>query len=312
MSGAPVKKSTSTLTPEEAALYDRQLRLWGVDAQQRLRESRVLLFGFTATMGEVCKNLVLSGVNTVTIADTQVCSARDLGSHLFLDESSLGKNRALASKARVSLLNPHVKLVFSDSPIESVDYSLYDVVVLSGQSFSTSIKVNQRARETNTLFFIVDSFGYFGYTFQDLGDNFSYTAKSPEGESVAGSLTYVSLENAMQGKSGRRTHVLYPTLQVVYEYEKRYNAGPDQENLDQFLATKADLAEASKTRGFTDEFLTMVAQSWGTELAPVCAIVGGTGAQEILKVMCANDIPFSNFFFYDGLGGGGSVVLMSS
>lgn len=50
----------TTLSPEEARLYDRQLRLWGVDAQQRLRQARVLLFGFTSVMGEVLPANLLS------------------------------------------------------------------------------------------------------------------------------------------------------------------------------------------------------------------------------------------------------------
>ena len=30
-----VKQSTTTLTEEEATRYDRQMRLWGLEAQQR-------------------------------------------------------------------------------------------------------------------------------------------------------------------------------------------------------------------------------------------------------------------------------------
>ena len=57
------------LSADEAALYDRGIRLWGVSAQQKLRESRVLLLGFSVCGAEVCKNLVLAGINSLTIAD---------------------------------------------------------------------------------------------------------------------------------------------------------------------------------------------------------------------------------------------------
>lgn len=57
------------LSADEAALYDRGIRLWGVNAQQKLRESRVLVLGFSVCGAEVCKNLVLAGINSLTIVD---------------------------------------------------------------------------------------------------------------------------------------------------------------------------------------------------------------------------------------------------
>ena len=35
------KKKGSTLTEEEAALYDRQIRLWGLESQKHLRATKV-------------------------------------------------------------------------------------------------------------------------------------------------------------------------------------------------------------------------------------------------------------------------------
>jgi ubiquitin-like 1-activating enzyme E1 A len=39
----------------------------------------------------------------------------------------------------------------------------------------------------------------------------------------------------------------------------------------------------------------------------VCAIVGGVAAQEIIKIISANDAPLNNFFFYDSTEGSGVV-----
>ena len=41
------------LTAEEAAVYDRQLRVWGVEAQQRMRSSKVLVLGCRGAAIEV-------------------------------------------------------------------------------------------------------------------------------------------------------------------------------------------------------------------------------------------------------------------
>ena len=53
--------SLSVVTKQESEIYDRQIRLWGIEAQQRLQSSRMLLCGrFSATAAEVAKNLVLA------------------------------------------------------------------------------------------------------------------------------------------------------------------------------------------------------------------------------------------------------------
>lgn len=46
------------------------------------------------------------------------------------------------------------------------------------------------------------------------------------------------------------------------------------------------------------------------ELSPVCAVVGGMLAQDILKTLAAREAPIANFFVFDGSTGGGSVCRM--
>ena len=41
------------LTEDEAALYDRQIRLWGLNAQRRIRAARVLVAGLGGVGAEV-------------------------------------------------------------------------------------------------------------------------------------------------------------------------------------------------------------------------------------------------------------------
>lgn len=46
------------------------------------------------------------------------------------------------------------------------------------------------------------------------------------------------------------------------------------------------------------------------ELSPVCAVVGGMLAQDILKALAAREPPIANFFTFDGSLGGGTVCQM--
>lgn len=80
------------ITEDEAALYDRQLRLWGVEAQNRMRQSRVLLAGsFRGISTEVAKNIVLAGVGKVSLLDDSKVEWRDLGSGYWQREEDIGQ-----------------------------------------------------------------------------------------------------------------------------------------------------------------------------------------------------------------------------
>ena len=46
------------------------------------------------------------------------------------------------------------------------------------------------------------------------------------------------------------------------------------------------------------------------EISPVCAVIGGMLAQDILKALAARESPIANFFTFDGTLGGGTVVRM--
>lgn len=81
----------TSITEDEAALYDRQLRLWGVEAQNRMRNSSVLLYTFRGVAAEIAKNVVLAGVGNVTLLDGQEVAEEDLGANFFLREDEVGK-----------------------------------------------------------------------------------------------------------------------------------------------------------------------------------------------------------------------------
>lgn len=86
------------LTPfsDEIALYDRQIRLWGVQAQEKIRTANVLLICVKALANEIAKNLVLAGIGSLTLADHEVVTGQDLGAQFFVSEEDIGKNVRMA------------------------------------------------------------------------------------------------------------------------------------------------------------------------------------------------------------------------
>ena len=55
----------SNLSTGESAIYDRQIRLWGSNAQLRIKSSKVLFIGLSSATIEIAKNTVLAGASVV-------------------------------------------------------------------------------------------------------------------------------------------------------------------------------------------------------------------------------------------------------
>ncbi len=80
----PADTQDTHLTDEEARIYDRQLRIWGVETQKRMRSLSVLVMGrFGGVAAEISKNLVLAGIGSVTIADDTPVSTHSCQSHQY-------------------------------------------------------------------------------------------------------------------------------------------------------------------------------------------------------------------------------------
>jgi ubiquitin-like 1-activating enzyme E1 A len=57
-----------------------------------MRNSSILISGIRGLSNEVCKNLVLAGVGSITIIDHNIVMEEDLGAQFLITEQDLGKN----------------------------------------------------------------------------------------------------------------------------------------------------------------------------------------------------------------------------
>ncbi|KAH3760400.1 NEDD8-activating enzyme E1 regulatory subunit [Pelomyxa schiedti] len=89
--------------------YDRQIRLWGEEAQGRLEGAHICLLNGSAVGTEVLKNLVLPGVGAFTVVDGCKVTPADIGSNFFTAPSCIGKSRALVVTELLQELNSRVR-----------------------------------------------------------------------------------------------------------------------------------------------------------------------------------------------------------
>ena len=100
--------SPTGLTEEEATRYDRQMRLWGIEAQQRydyrhsnlstawtslslrMRNATILVVRLRGVATEAIKNVVLAGIGKLIVMDDENVSEEDLGAGFFFRDGDVG------------------------------------------------------------------------------------------------------------------------------------------------------------------------------------------------------------------------------
>ncbi|KIW00706.1 uncharacterized protein PV09_07692 [Verruconis gallopava] len=161
------------ISADEIALYDRQIRLWGVQAQENIRKANILLVRVKALANEVAKNLVLAGIHSITLIDHEQVTADDLGAQFLINESHIGQNRAQAAVAELQKLNPRVRCTADPENIENkadlVAYvSPFDLVIGTDLTFPIAQLVSAARRMANKPSYIAGTHGMYGFIFADL------------------------------------------------------------------------------------------------------------------------------------------------
>jgi ubiquitin-like 1-activating enzyme E1 A len=158
---------------DEIALYDRQIRLWGMKAQEKIRHANILLITMKAIANEIAKNLVLAGIRSLTILDGDVVTEADLGSQFFLSEEDghVGMNRAQAASAQIQKLNPRVKVHVDPEDVISKGasyFQAFDIVIATDLDPKALYFINTATRMHGKAFYAAGTHGLYGFIFSDL------------------------------------------------------------------------------------------------------------------------------------------------
>ncbi|KAJ3185133.1 E1 ubiquitin-activating protein aos1 [Geranomyces variabilis] len=317
------------ITKAEADLYDRQIRLWGLDAQQRMRHSKILVIGVTGLSNEICKNLVLSGVGGLTVISSDIVEESDLSVQFFLRETDIGTNLAKAVAPRIQALNPRVQvdaLTFDVHKQPSKFFDNFDVICCCNVARYGMIRINNICRGLGKKFYAVDTAGVIGYIFCDLythkfveskkssGRNdavkstfqktYKYQALEQVLESKWGMLNYAALSKREKRAFNARVDPVYFAFNVLWQFEEETNGVPNADDFERLRSVRDTFMRSVECDPayVSDDLLrclTKISYAHG-ELAAVCAVLGGYAAQDILKVISAKDAPFDNFFAFNG------------
>ncbi|XP_005093732.1 ubiquitin-like modifier-activating enzyme 1 isoform X2 [Aplysia californica] len=156
----------------DESLYSRQLYVLGHEAMRKMAHSNVLISGMNGLGVEVAKNVVLGGVKSVTIHDTQEATWFDLTSQFFLREEDVGKNRAEVTTPRIAELNTYVPVACNTDPLKEDFLKQFQVVVLTNSSQEEQIRIGELCHGKGIKFIAAATYGLFGQVFCDFGEGF--------------------------------------------------------------------------------------------------------------------------------------------
>jgi adenylyltransferase/sulfurtransferase len=103
----------SDIKDEQLLRYSRQIMLpdIGVEGQERLLNSRVLLIGVGGLGSPIAIYLCSSGVGTITLVDDDEVDLSNLQRQIIHTTESIGKKKVLSAKEQLHKLNPDVEVI---------------------------------------------------------------------------------------------------------------------------------------------------------------------------------------------------------
>ncbi|PTB67834.1 hypothetical protein BBK36DRAFT_156194 [Trichoderma citrinoviride] len=165
--------ANKAITADEIALYDRQIRLWGMAAQAKIQNANILLITIRALANEIAKNLVLAGIGSLTVLDSAAVTEADLGAQFLLSEvdSPVGMNRAEAASAALRKLNPRVRVHVDAEGVKAKGpsyFGAFDVVIATDLDPDSFNLINTATRLNGKAFYAAGTHGMYGFIFSDL------------------------------------------------------------------------------------------------------------------------------------------------
>lgn len=114
--------------------FERTELLIGKDGLDKLKHSRVAIFGVGGVGGYAFEALVRGGVGELDLIDADVVVESNLNRQIIATTKTLGMPKVEVAKARALEINPEIKInvhqcFYTEKTADSFDFSQYDYVI---------------------------------------------------------------------------------------------------------------------------------------------------------------------------------------
>lgn len=142
--------------------FRRTEMLFGTDAMEKLKNSRVAVFGIGGVGGHVVEALVRSGVGTIDLIDNDVVHNSNINRQVVALLSNVGEPKVDAFEKRIKDINPEVivhkhKCFFLPENSNQFDFKAYDYIADCIDTVTGKIELVLQAKEAGVP--IISSMG---------------------------------------------------------------------------------------------------------------------------------------------------------
>lgn len=135
--------------------FSRTRILLGEEAMEKLKGSRVAVFGVGGVGGYVVEALARSGVGTLDLIDNDEVAFSNLNRQIIATMDTMGRSKVEAAAERVHSINPEAvvhthKCFYLPETAPQFDFALYDYVVDAIDTVTGKIQLILQAKEAGT------------------------------------------------------------------------------------------------------------------------------------------------------------------
>jgi len=128
--------------------------LFGSAAMEKLKNSRVAVFGLGGVGGYAAEALARSGVGTLGLFDSDKISVTNINRQIHATFKTVGKYKVDAAKERILEINPEAAvnvstIFFFPETSKEVDFTQYDYIIDAIDTITGKIELVLKAREYN-------------------------------------------------------------------------------------------------------------------------------------------------------------------
>lgn len=145
---------------------DRFLRtaaILGEQAMEKLKNSRIAIFGIGGVGGYVLEALVRSGVGSVDIIDGDRVHITNLNRQIIATENTIDMPKTKAAKERMLSINPNLSVkcfdtFYGDETADAIDFADYDYVVDAIDDVKAKVLIAVKCKEASVP--LISSMGF--------------------------------------------------------------------------------------------------------------------------------------------------------
>ena len=134
--------------------FARTELLIGKEGVNKLKNSRVAVFGIGGVGGYVVEALVRSGLGNIDIIDNDTVCSTNLNRQIIATTKTIGKYKVDVAEERILEINPEVKVTkyktfYTPETADKFDFSKYDYIVDAIDTVVGKISLVEKSKEYN-------------------------------------------------------------------------------------------------------------------------------------------------------------------